>query len=333
MFNLFYGNRGGAETDKAFTRFMIGDCVDGKVCIAEETGTGTLETITFDEGLIVKICDCNLNQQVALNCRPPAGNTSLLFSLIYCLTPEAFLLQNSMGKNTRMGNLWNTVFSCSRADFKFTISPHIPARFVSISFTKEWIEKETASMHGETRDFICGIIHNNTPGFYIESYTAIEKKMIFDIFDNKKLKQSGSLFLKSRAVTLIHEFINKSTQGQLLRPILNRYESVIHQVAAELVNSLYDSLPNLKVISRKFALSESTLKRNFKIIYGKNISEYYMELKMAQAKVRVSACNETITETAYVLGYEKVSHFIALFKKHNGCLPGALQKSLFRQIN
>jgi len=130
------------------------------------------------------------------------------------------------------------------------------------------------------------------------------------------------------------EFLKKSSQRRFIRGTENKskYELIIRQVAAELMNNLFETLPSLTEISRKFAISESTLKRNFKIVYNKSITEYYLEKKMASAKMLVSECNKTITEIAYLFGYEKVSHFISQFKKYNGCLPGLLQKTLIKQI-
>jgi AraC-like DNA-binding protein len=38
----------------------------------------------------------------------------------------------------------------------------------------------------------------------------------------------------------------------------------------------------------------------------------------------------TVNETAERMGYEKVSHFIEIFKKHHGCSPGSIKKSQFK---
>ena len=157
--------------------------------------------------------------------------------------------------------------------------------------------------------------------------------MIVDLFRINKT-DNLVLFLKSRIVTLIDEFVKKSSQRETLRsPLHNsRYELIIRQVAAELAENLFNNLPSSGELSRKFAISESVLKRNFKAAYGKSMAEYYLERKMICAKKMVSECSKTISEIAYILGYEKVSNFISQFKKYNGCLPGVLQKTLLKQI-
>src|SRR5258708_19682421 len=62
------------------------------------------------------------------------------------------------------------------------------------------------------------------------------------------------------------------------------YVQTIRQVEQRLVQSLQDMLPSQKQLAKEFALSESTLKRHFKAIYGKTIYEYYLEKKMNLAK-------------------------------------------------
>jgi AraC-like DNA-binding protein len=99
----------------------------------------------------------------------------------------------------------------------------------------------------------------------------------------------------------------------------------MHQVEQRLVQSLEDRLPLQKELAREFALSESSLRRHFKIVYGKPLYEYYLEKKMNLAKWLLQEKRITVSETAYMLGYEKVSAFIIIFKKYHKVLPGSLK--------
>ena len=99
----------------------------------------------------------------------------------------------------------------------------------------------------------------------------------------------------------------------------------IQQVEQRLVQSLEDMLPSQKQLAKEFALSESTLKRHFKAIYGTTIYDYYLEKKMALARWLLQERKISVSETAYRLGYEKVSAFINTFKKYQKVLPGSLK--------
>jgi len=53
--------------------------------------------------------------------------------------------------------------------------------------------------------------------------------------------------------------------------------------------------------------------------------EYYLEKKMELAKWLLQEKKVSVSETAYMLGYEKVSAFITIFKKYHHILPGRLK--------
>ena len=66
-------------------------------------------------------------------------------------------------------------------------------------------------------------------------------------------------------------------------------------------------------------MSETNFSNSFKKIYGITPKEYITNQKLAQAKGMLR--NQNVTEVAYNLGYENISHFIALFKAKYGITP------------
>ena len=80
------------------------------------------------------------------------------------------------------------------------------------------------------------------------------------------------------------------------------------------------------IIAKTVALSESTLKRYFKLIYGKSIYEYYLNRKMEMSRTLMLQKPYSVNEIAELMGYEKVSHFIEIFKRHHGYSPGSIKK-------
>jgi AraC-like DNA-binding protein len=41
----------------------------------------------------------------------------------------------------------------------------------------------------------------------------------------------------------------------------------------------------------------------------------------------------TVNEAAEILGYEKVSNFIDIFKKHHGYSPGSMKKKMYANVH
>ncbi len=126
---------------------------------------------------------------------------------------------------------------------------------------------------------------------------------------------------------LAHNLIRKAIQNN--KPRFSSSEvhfQKILMVENILLDHLDKPLPSLPVIAQTVTLSESTLKRHFKNIFGKSVYEYYLEKKMAHAKKLLTDEPISVSETAERLGYEKVSNFIEIFKKHYGFSPGSIRK-------
>jgi AraC-like DNA-binding protein len=70
-------------------------------------------------------------------------------------------------------------------------------------------------------------------------------------------------------------------------------------------------------------MSEANFCQSFKKIMGITPKEYITGLKLAKAKDMLK--NQNVTEVAYDLGYENISHFIALFKIKYGVTPKQYQ--------
>lgn len=326
MINLLYHEKNDEDSLEAF-RKLLGHRSDFNIHVSERLGSGTLQVITLDKGLYVRIWDCTFNHKIRLSRLADRAPTTEFLTLVYYLTPEAVTFENRNDKDIRVNKLWNTVFLSNNAEFNLDIHGGVPIKCFSICFTPEWIQSRVVS-NGNIKEFIDKILKAPSSAFFFESYNALEEKMIHDIYASLDARHFGSLFIKSRVWTIINEFITKAAERRsLLAPVhVDVYEERIRLVESRLIQCLDTSLPSTKKLAREFALSESTLKRSFKRKYGMSVSNYYLDKKMIYARQLIHEKNKTVTETAYILGYEKVSHFIAMFKKHIGCLPGSLRR-------
>ena len=61
---------------------------------------------------------------------------------------------------------------------------------------------------------------------------------------------------------------------------------------------------------------------------GQSPMEYYMELKMREAKKLIRENNYTISQISDMLGYSSIHNFSRAFKKAVGLSPTAYKKSI-----
>ncbi|HEX2945478.1 MAG TPA: AraC family transcriptional regulator [Clostridia bacterium] len=82
---------------------------------------------------------------------------------------------------------------------------------------------------------------------------------------------------------------------------------------------------SIKQISSDLNMSEANFCQCFKRISGITPKDYLTNLKLAKAKDMLRYSN--VTEVAFDLGYENISHFIALFKAKYGITPKQYKKT------
>jgi AraC-like DNA-binding protein len=80
---------------------------------------------------------------------------------------------------------------------------------------------------------------------------------------------------------------------------------------------------SISQLAYELNMSEGNFCQSFKKIMGITPKEYITNLKLVKAKDMLK--NQNVTEVAYDLGYENISHFIALFKNKYGVTPKQFQ--------
>lgn len=94
-----------------------------------------------------------------------------------------------------------------------------------------------------------------------------------------------------------------------------RFESI----KSYLINHM-DKNPSLEQLAGLFHISERKLKLAFKEHCGVSMHSFLVEAKMIQAQELIKK-DYNVNELANRLGYQSVSHFIKIFKKHFGTTP------------
>lgn len=103
------------------------------------------------------------------------------------------------------------------------------------------------------------------------------------------------------------------------------YDSPVHK-AVKYMHENYALPISIKQISSDLNMSEVNFCQYFKKITGITPKEYLTNLKLSKAKEMIRHTN--VTEAAFDLGYENISHFISLFKNKYGITPKQYQKNL-----
>jgi two-component system response regulator YesN len=90
----------------------------------------------------------------------------------------------------------------------------------------------------------------------------------------------------------------------------------------------YSEPITLEQLAKVFFVSKEYLSKVFKLEYGLNVTDYILHLRMDKAREWLKDENIPIKTVAEMAGYEDVSYFYRVFKKHFGIAPGEMRKNI-----
>lgn len=148
-------------------------------------------------------------------------------------------------------------------------------------------------------------------------------------------------------LALLNSLQQKPQFNQLSQTIYKTIVNLICGLAAENMQAELDNVPAwlskiLAIMSSKEHIGDSVadivalsgfshghLSRMFREHTGETISAYFTRIKMNYANVLFRNMDINILDISLLLGYESLSHFIHIFKKHNGITPKQYRKQLY----
>lgn len=303
---------------------------NGVIKVPDPFGTGTIVRKELEEGLVLICWDFSLNAEVIFSKQlmPKKSNGRSLI-INYLLSASDVVMESpSLKRKFQLKGGLNILLLPDDIDLNFEVKPGIIVKVVSVSVTPEWLIKEFANTQPQFTEYLQQVLHSNKPPVFLESSTHDEFRMLDDVVKRSLEIPNGILGLKPRISTVVADFMSriyKKPIAEVLESRILHYQKML-DVEAILKAHIEKVLPDIETVARMVTLSVSTLKRHFKVVYGKGVYEYYLELKMEHAKRLLMERDISVNEVAFLLHYEKVSSFIDMFKKHQGYSPGTLKK-------
>ena len=306
--------------------------VNNSILIPSEKGTGFIRKIDFEKGLHIRAWDIKLSHRFELSRKKTVDHEDgKSFSIVYLLSPDTVVVENpAVHKEMLLQGSLNILLLSNCNDLNFHIIPGQPLKAIDITVCAEWMNSQVDLSDPVIINFLTKLNNNRNPFFFIDKGNAAEYKAAMDIHSGIQSGNKALLYLKAKTLSLISDFFTKPA-FHTANPIADN-NTTLHQEKMLMVEKILEDhfekdLPSIEKIAQQAAMSESTLKRHFKMMFGKSIYEYYLEKKMDYAKRLLLEKPLTVKEVAYRLGYEKTSNFIHIFKKFHTYSPGYLKKT------
>lgn len=289
---------------------------------------GLVKKEHLQQGCCLRVWNVVFNYPIELY-RPGKRNDNKNFTIIYVLTPGYCRLKRVAGhEQFNQTETRNTLLVANDVDLRYDIVPFQPIQVVEINVTAFWLAQQLLKADLPLENLLDSIREKEHPLILSTICTTSVINHVNMLFDAMVSAEHDTSRVAHLCTSLALDFLNKTINSKVPQVPGNNDAHFVKVMEAEAILQahLQRNLPNVYAIAQQVSLSESTLKRHFKIIFGKNLYEYYLEKKMNLAKTLLLEQPLTVHEAASKLGYEKVSNFIWIFRKHHGYSPGSIKK-------
>ncbi len=171
------------------------------------------------------------------------------------------------------------------------------------------------------------------PFYAIDSAALPEKNAVSDphaytmLFESMIRTQKEKPFaweidMKCSMLSLLKLMLTDRRRHMGWKPAEHRMEH-FSAIVFYLLNNCGENI-DFEKLAHMFGYSYSSFRKQFKKESGKSPLEYLIDLRMDRAASLLSSGQYTVSEVAYMVGYEDRSYFSRIFRKHKGCTPGSL---------
>ena len=299
---------------------------DNILTLPDELGVGFLRAIEFKETDVL-LYAFTLKEDLIIKRQKDEKE---FYTLIYdeLLQPENFAIQIGpeilLDNKTRTAAIYLTSFLY---DVEYTLYKDVFVRGVRICLNKAWMQQYLQLPTIE--DVLEKYISMKTENIWYKPVDAASRELLQEILNNN---DESLLYYQNRIMGIVEIFFNwlrNDSAYSSLRSSVSRDDIEAAQIIEGILTDDGVAIPpTIKELSRKVAMSDSKLKKIFKLVYGLPIYEYFQKHRMQKARLMLLSGKYSIKDVGYTLGYSNLSNFTLAFKKEFNKLPSDITKEL-----
>ncbi len=295
-------------------------------------GSGYVKNIILEENFCVRYFNISFKKDFEFEYFVEHHEPEIFYNLVYLLDSKE---NGAQAENENHVSSANILLYSNDFVRKGIIKKNTALRRIAIIFNATWLNNNYAEASIKMDGLIHSLITKNKSTVLSENLDIQNRFIATQLANELDRNVFVQIHVKTASFILLNDFLNKIVQRNrqdILSDQSFHYYTMI-KVEEKIMHSLNQKLPNLDQLAAEFNLSLSTLKRHFRIVFGKNIYQYYQEKRMEWGKTQLEKGDCTIGEIATHLGFYKINNFSIAFKKYFGVLPRELKHKTFIHIN
>lgn len=192
---------------------------------------------------------------------------------------------------------------------------------LSFDFLRASLNGQRSGLHPLILRVVAG--ENNVSGTgAISPITTRQEAILKSLHEPPVFAVARSLWFRGKAFELMSEILFQPEEGEFF---CNRQKRVARERVEKVMLLLRENMehpPTLEELGQKVACSPYYLSRTFSQETGTTIPQYLRRIRLERAAELLRGGKHNVTEVAFEVGYNSLSHFSAAFHEMFGCCPG-----------
>jgi len=300
--------------------------INHQLTFPEAIGSGSLIFIRLPNGIHVNIINCRMNQDWLI-CRRKIREEFYILRFRELTIPDTLEIrigdERLKESNTirSIAYLTNTLSDWAYLGAKGTIY-----KGIDVLFDANWLADYLGVKNID--DVLSAYLSLQVENVHREPLDSEYRRLMQEVVEVQDNNPMRLAIIQNRIMLLIERFFlriyERKKNSYFNIPLSKADIDRVMQVEAVLTRDIFEPAPTISQLARMVSISESKLKKDFKMIYGSPVYEYFQKVRMQAAKDKLLAGNHSVKEVAMELGYSNLSNFTIAFKKEFGLLPSKL---------
>jgi AraC-like DNA-binding protein len=302
------------------------DIVKDSFVFPPDIGDGYYRVLNLPNGLQATMVNCTFARNWYLH-RTRSSEEYYTLRLDEFTIPNKLVLSVDDQKQTEQHTSKMLVYlTSSLFDFSYLGTAGTRARGISILLKPDFISQYLglSSVDDLLRNYIALKAENYNAVLGDTSY----RDLLNDIMYKDADKPFADLYLLNRLQLMIEKFFTRLHQLANSKPLNLRLSNAdinrIMQAEHILTHDFGRRPPSIAQLAEASAMSVSSFKSNFKLVYSQPVYSHYQHQRLNKAQQLLASGKYSVKDVAEAVAYENTSNFIAAFKKQFQVSPGVL---------
>jgi len=299
---------------------------NNRLLFPEAIATGSLTFVKLPNGIHVNIINCRMNQDWLL-CRKKIKEEYYTLRFHELTIPDT--LEIRIGKERlRESNTTRSIayLTNTLSDWAYLGAKGTVYKGIDVLFDAVWLGGYLGVKNID--DVLSTYLSLQVENVHTEPLDSEYRRLMQEVVEVDDSSPMRLAIIQNRVMLLIERFfmrIYERKKNSFFDVPLSKTDiDRMMQVEASLTRNIFEPAPTISQLSKMVAISESKLKKDFKLIYGLPVYEYFQKMRMQAAKDKLLSGDHSVKEVAMELGYSNLSNFTIAFKKEFGLLPSKL---------